>query len=387
MATKSKPTISRFYSLKNILATNSDINLVIGMRSNGKTYGTLKYFLEQYKAERKRFAYIRRWADDLKGFRAEGLFMPLQQEVEKLYGKDYSIVYLRHKYYLCNEAGEKLDIIGYTLALSEAAHTKSVAFENIGYICFDEFIQMAGERKLTDEISKYENTLSTLIRQKQDVKVFLLANTVSKYSPYFSMYGFNIERIAQGSITTNNFTMDDNILTVSLEYCEYIEEIGKNASKYVRSDMIRKGLWEIPPTDDIPSCPNEIIKEQLLFTMEVPDVEDVTVGCYLRTGYWNTLELNKDIAVYEEEKHVRQFLVLRQIERQSKYFHLSQDKSLNYHVYNDLKYFLLDIRDQTNIDVQRELFMGRIFCENMFVADYFNNCWMTYCKMAPRSLL
>mgnify|MGYP006974401196 CR=1 FL=1 len=54
-------------------------------------FGILKYFLTEYKNSKgeARFAYIRRWADDIKGFRSEQLFFPLQHVVEELFGKGY----------------------------------------------------------------------------------------------------------------------------------------------------------------------------------------------------------------------------------------------------------------------------------------------------------
>lgn len=384
--TETKETKNKYYDTRPLLGKNCDINLIIGQRGNGKTYGILKYALETCKEKKCRFAYIRRWADDIKGFRAENLFFPLKKVVESLWGKGYYIQYYRHKYYLCNASGEKIDIIGYTLALSETSHTKSVAFTDVKIILFDEFIQMAGERALQDELLKYENTLSTIIRDAQDVKVFLAANTVSKFSPYFPKYGFDINKVEQGSIVTNKFDMEDVILTVALEYCEYSEDIGKASSKYTTSNMITKGQWEIPPTDDIPHCETEVVKEKLLFSMLEPDT-GVTVGMFLRTGKWNSLELDETVQCYYSKSHIRQFLVIRQIPGRSKYFHLTTDKSLDYHTYNDMKLMINDILDQTGIDVERELFMGRCFCDNMFTADYFYRCYQLYHRQGVRDML
>lgn len=376
----------KYYSLTKILATKADYNLIIGQRSNGKTYACCKFMLEAYKKTRRRFAYIRRWADDLKGFRAEELFSPLADVVEKIFGEGYYIRYYRHKYYLCNEADEKIDVIGYALALSEASHTKSVAYVNVKYILFDEFIQMSGERQLTDERAKFENTLSTIIRDKQDVVIFMCANTVSKFSPYFIYFGIDINKVKQGTIFTKELPIDDSkgILRVSIEYCEYNEEIGKKVSKYTTSKMIRTGQWEIPPTDDIPTVKNEIVKERLLCSFHDPDA-DVNIGCFIRRAIW--YDINNNDLIYKHEKHIREFLVLRQINRRSKYFHLTTDKSLDYHTYNDMGYFLKDIIDGTNIDIEHELFMGRIFCDNMFTADYFNHIWQYYGGIKVRDML
>lgn len=378
----------KYYSLTKILANKADYNLIIGQRSNGKTYACCKYMLQEYKKTGRRFCYIRRWDEDIKAYRAEQLFTPLQPEIERLFGDGYSIIYYRHKYYLIDPAGKKIDVIGYALSLSSASHTKSVAYVDVKYILFDEFIQMSGERTLTDEKSKFENTLSTIIRDKQDIVIFMCANTVSKFSPYFVYFGIDINKVKQGSITTKEIPTDDDkgILKVALEYCEYNEAIGKKVSKYTTSKMIRTGQWEIPPTDDIPTMKNEKVKEKLLCTFHDPDA-DINIGCFIRRSIWSDLVQEPETKIYYERKHTREFLVLRQVERKSKYFHLTTDKSLDYHTYNDMGYFLRDLADTTQIELEHELFMGRIFCDNMFTADYFNHIWQYYGGIKVRDML
>lgn len=377
-----------YYSLDKIKRTKSDIRIVIGQRSNGKTYAVCKEVLEIYKKDRKRFCYIRRWDEDIKSYRAEQLFTPLQPVIEKLFGKGYTVVHYRHKYYLVNEAGEKLDCIGYALSLSSASHTKSVAYVDVKTIFFDEFIQMSGERALRDEKDKFENTISTIIREKQDVVIYLLANTVSKFSPYFIYYGFDINKIKQGDITVNEIPTDDDkgILRVALEYCEYNEDIGKKVSKYTTSKMIKTGQWEIPPTDDIPTVKGEKIIEKLLCTFQVPDVE-VIVGCLVHRAVWVDIQKDETTMLYRHKTHVREFLVLRQVQRRSKYYHICKGKSLDYHTYNDMSYFLNDIKEVSDIDIEHELFMGRIFCDNMYTADYFNRVWQYYGGVKVRDML
>lgn len=378
----------KYYSLTKINNTKADYNLIIGQRSNGKTYAVCKYLIQQYKKTGRKFAYIRRWADDIKGYRAEQLFMPLQAEIERIYGHGYSITYYRHKYYLTDPDGKKQFIMGYALSLSEASHTKSVAYIDIKYILFDEFIQMAGERTLSDEKAKFENTLSTLIRDKQDVVIYMLANTVSKFSPYFIYFGIDINKVEQGTIITKEIPTDDDkgILRVSLEYCEYNPDIGKKVSKYTSSKMIRTGQWEIPPTDDIPTVKGEKVNDKLLCSFHDPEA-DIDIGCFLRRSIWSELVLDPTINIFKTVNHVREFLVLKEVDRRSSYYHLTMDKALDYHTYNDLGYMLRDIKEDTDIDIEHELFMGRIFCENMFTADYFNHIWKHYSGIKVRDML
>lgn len=393
MAKKKIQEKIQYYSLNRILATKPDICMVVGQRHNGKTYDATSLVLKEYKRSRRRFAYIRRWKEDIVAGRGDSLFTKHSKLIEQLFGEGYSVVYYRRRYYLCNEKGEKLDVIGYCLALSEASHTKSNAmYVNIKYIVFDEFIQMAGEQPLRDEISKFENTISSLIRGEEgeldDVIIIMLANTVSRFSPYFIHWGIDINKVNQGDIITKELPTDDDkgVLRVSLEYCEYNPQIGKRSSKYAQSAMINRGQWEIAQSDDIPSVVGEIVKDRLLCSIYNPD-EDVTIGIFLRQSKWVDIQQDPDTLIYFHKVHHRSFLVMRTIEDRSHYFHLTDQKSLTYTQYNDISYFLKDIYDGTGIDIEHELFMGRIFADNMFTADTFNHVWSYYGQMTPRKLL
>lgn len=379
-----------YYSFRNILGKKADVNIVVGQRGNGKSYGLGKIVLDTYKKNKSRFVYLRRWADDIRGYRAEQLFDPLYKYIQELFGEGYTVGYYHKKYYLIDPDNKKVDCIGYALSLSEASHTKSVAYSNVKIIWFDEFIQMSGEPALRDEQLKYENTLSSIIRDKTDVVIFLLGNTVSKFSPYFVKYGIDINKVKQGTIVTQELPTDDDKikLRVALEYCEYNEDIGKKTSKYTTSRMISTGQWEIPLTDDIPSVKGEIIKDKMLFTVKVPDLkDDVIIGCFLRSSKWFTIEQEPNTKLYYNKAHRRQFLIFRSVDKISNYYHLSDEKALNYHTYNDIDYLLNDIKEDTDIDIEKEIFMGRVFCDNMFTADHFYHAWTTYGKIGLRNML
>lgn len=378
---------SIYWNIIHILGKKADFNLVIGQRGNGKTYGVIKYFLQLYKKTKKRFCYIRRWDEDIKAYRMEQLFAPFRNLIDELFGEEFTIQYRNHKFYLVNGNGTKVDTIGYVLSLSSSHHTKSISYTNVGSILYDEFIRMSGEQELKDELSRFDNTLSTIIRgDNTNIVVWMLANTVSKYSPYFLRFGIDINKIEQGSITVKEIPLETGeVLRVALEYCEFNEEASKKISKYSTNAMIKSGKWEIPETDEIPTVPGSIVKEQLLFTIFSEEV-NVTIGCFLRKEKWAEL-IKNDSLLYEPKYHFREFLVLRTVERKSSYFHLSTEKSLKYTEYNDLGIMLKDIKDTTDIDFENELYRGRVFCDNCFTGDYFCNSWIKFGRVAARNLL
>lgn len=379
---------SIYWNIMPLLNTKSDIMLCIGQRGNGKTYGVLKYFLQQYKKTKKRFCYIRRWDEDIKSYRMEQLFTPFRNLIDELFGEEFQIVYKNHKFYLVNGNGTKVDTLGYVLSVSSSAHTKSVAYTNVGFILYDEFIRMTGEQELKDELSRWDNTLSTIIRgDNEDVKVFMLANTVSKYSPFFMRFGIDINKVEQGQILTKEIPLETgDVLKVSLEYCKFNKEASKKISKYSSNAMIKSGKWEIPETDEIPTVANSKVKEQLLFTIYQEEV-NVIIGCFRRIEKWAELQKDDETMLFKPKYHVREFLVLRTIEKKSSYFHLSKEKSLKYTDYNDLTIMLRDIKDNTGIDFDDELYRGRVFCDNCFTGDYFCNAWVNFGRVAARELL
>ena len=225
---------NKYYSLNEILSKNADYNLIVGERSNGKTYSALKYCLSQYIKTGAEMAYIRRWRDDIIGKRAETVFNALIEngEVEKLTDGNYTtIIFSRGKYYLANYDAENKKMIAdkkpfcYNFCLSDVEHDKSTSYPNINNIIFDEFITR--RYYLPDEFVLFMNVLSTIIRDRNGVKIFMLGNTVNKYCPYFDEMGLkNAATMQQGTIDV--YSYGDANLLVALEYCATVEKKKKS---------------------------------------------------------------------------------------------------------------------------------------------------------------
>lgn len=57
--------VQLYYDRTEIDKTEAAYRLIIGQRSNGKTYSILKTIIEQYFTEGKRSAYIRRYQEEI----------------------------------------------------------------------------------------------------------------------------------------------------------------------------------------------------------------------------------------------------------------------------------------------------------------------------------
>lgn len=263
-----------YYSLDKILKTHSEYNLIVGMRSNGKTYACLLHGLREYIQNHSAMGYIRRYREDFVGKRGDQLFSALVEnnEVAKLSNNQWTgIVYRAKRWYLT-----KLEDDGtvtkdetpfcFGFSLTEMEHDKSVSYPNIRTVVFDEFITR--QYYLADEFVLFENVLSTIIRRRTDVTIFMLGNTVNKFCPYFKDMGLrHITEMAPGTIDVYKTVKN---LKIAVEYCAEAElTTGKeNPSNFYFSfdnpklEMITGGIWEL---DIYPHLPNKYTPKDVCF--------------------------------------------------------------------------------------------------------------------------
>lgn len=274
--------MTNYYSTQKIDKKNATYNVIFGERSNGKTYALLLKSLKAYFKDGSQFAYVRRWKEDITGRRAQRLFSGVNdnQEISKLsHGKFTGVHYWAGKFYLCNydDKGKVIygdsDVIGFTFALSDGEHDKSTSFPNITTIIFDEFL--TNRLYLVDEFVLFMNTVSTIVRRRENVKIYMLGNTVNKYCPYFGEMGLDkIQEMEQGSIDVYRYGNSD--LKVAVEYCKSNDDKKERPSnKYFafnnpKLEMITGGAWELSIYPHLPMKykPKDIL---LIFFIEFSD--------------------------------------------------------------------------------------------------------------------
>lgn len=245
----------KYYSLNNILKENATYNMVIGERSNGKTYAVLEYGIKDYCENGNQMALIRRYLEAFTGKRGSQMFEALINNgiIEKYSkGRFTTIVYRASRWWLAKR-DENLDKMilderpfCFAFSLNSTEHDKSSSYPKVKNILFDEFLTR--QNYLNDEFILFMNTLSTIIRENDDVKIFMCANTVNKYCPYFIEMGLNrIEKQEQGTIDIYQY--GESNLKVAVEYCSATQK-GKKSDKYFAFDnpklkMITNGTWEV----------------------------------------------------------------------------------------------------------------------------------------------
>lgn len=265
-----KGSKSVFYSLSAIEKLQAIYNVIIGKRSNGKTYACLEKIIRTYAETGKQGAYLRRYREDFRGKRGDQLFAAhVSNSViyDATNGEWTGVKYYAGRWYFSKyDATLNKDIrdnepFCFGFSLSEMEHDKSTSYPDITTIVFDEFITR--QYYLPDEFVLFMNVLSTIIRGRFDVTIYMLGNTVNKYCPYFKEMGLgHVDEMELGTIDL--YSYGESELTVAVERCDDPES-SKSSNKYFTFDnpslqMITGGAWEI---DIYPHLPMKYVKKDI----------------------------------------------------------------------------------------------------------------------------
>ncbi len=261
-----------YWNPKNILSKNCSYNIIYGERSNGKTYGVLNYALEEYFKDGGELAIIRRMEEDFRGKRGQQMFDGLVANgvIKRLsHGKYNGVKYYSQRWYFKYDAEKKEDSyvddkpFAYAFALSTMEHDKSTSYPKIKRVAFDEFLTR--DRYLYNEFVLFQNVLSTIIRLRDDVVIFMMGNTVNQWSPYYSEMGLtNIRKQKKGTIDV--YTYGESNLRVAVEYTDSPTK-DKKSDKYFAFDnprlqMITNGSWEM---DIYPHLPVKYAPKNIMY--------------------------------------------------------------------------------------------------------------------------
>ena len=274
-----------YYSYDDIDATGAQYRMVIGERSNGKTYGALLKIVENYIINKKQGAYLRRYREDFTGKRGQALFASIVKDghIERLTNGEFnSVAYWAGAWYLQYQDGYQKALrdktpMCYGFSINTMEHDKSSSYPDVNLIVFDEFLSRTFY--LQNEFVLFMNVCSTIIRHKEDVVIYMLGNTVSKYSPYFNEMGITrIKEMKQGEIDV--YKMGQTNLKVAIEYAPELSEDLKSTQDYFAFDnpaldMITNGGWEL---DLYPHMTYKVLPKNIKFIYFI-EFDDELLQC------------------------------------------------------------------------------------------------------------
>lgn len=247
-----------FYSIRPLIKAYPEAYyyIVFGERSDGKTYSSLDYTLERNAKNGEQFAYVRRWGEDVRKKHMSTLFDGhiKEKRIETLFAGQWNQIHYGSGQFFLEKKESDGNVtrsetpIGFTFDLNSMEHYKSNSFPGVTTIIFDEFMSRNGY--LPNEWILFTNTLSTIIRHRNNVKIILLGNTVNKYCPYFSEMGLNhIKDQKPGTVDVYHYGAS-GLQVVCERTPDSSKKGGKPSDVYFAFEnpelkMITSGAWEI----------------------------------------------------------------------------------------------------------------------------------------------
>lgn len=173
-----------FYNFNKILSYNAFLNIIIGERGLGKTYGAIKFVINDFLKHQNEFVYIRRYKTELeKPIKEKHFFDALINNDEF---PDHALRIDRSQLLIDDQ------ILGYAMSLTTASTLKSTSYAKVKNIIFDEFLTDDPKHSyLKNEVHYLLDIIETIGRLR-DMRIFLLGNAVTTINPYFNYFNLTL---------------------------------------------------------------------------------------------------------------------------------------------------------------------------------------------------
>jgi len=162
-----------WYNPNKLLSYNRILNFVIGARGIGKSFAWKEHPIKRFIRHGEQFIYVRRYKPELK--KISNYFTDIRKKFPehdlKVKGREFWI------------DGK---LAGWAIPLSAWQSEKSISYEGVSTIVFDEFIrEKDNSGYLTNEVEALLNLMDTVFRTRDNVRCVCLSNAVSVVNPYF----------------------------------------------------------------------------------------------------------------------------------------------------------------------------------------------------------
>lgn len=170
-----------------------------GGRGTGKTYGALKWAIDNYKSTGERFIYMRRTDRQLEECMRSGNnpFKQINEDynlsIFPLTDKDFGRCYFEaHE----NEKGKLIpssDPYGYMLSLSTIGNIRGLSYSDCSLVIYDEFMKMPTEKTMKNEGFAFADMYESINRNREfkghnPLKVVCLSNANDLANDLFIYY-------------------------------------------------------------------------------------------------------------------------------------------------------------------------------------------------------
>lgn len=234
------------YNIDRLNKENANYNLIIGEKSNGKSYQVKhKEGIEHFLNDKMKFWLLRRWKADITTIWLEKYFSDVN--IEKYTNNEFNYISSFRREIFLSKINEDKKVkrgysIGYYSALSEEQHFSGGSFLDVDRIIFEEFMERGAY--LFHEEEKLQYFYSTIDRKRGTTKMYLLGNTITRVCPYLKAWGLDdvLKEMKQGEIRTKEIDNDGTKVKLAIELCS--SSGGKNMAIGNVAKAINKGAWQ-----------------------------------------------------------------------------------------------------------------------------------------------
>lgn len=260
----------KYYSLDNIKKTKAQYRMLLGEKSNGKSYAVKSELIRDAYLNHRKFVYMRRFREDMKTVDVNAYFAdaPVKDITHHYYDRvvvDKGIIYLAN-YNDEEDKFEKGPDIGRCVYLSGYEHFASQAFPDTYNIVYEEFITQ--RTYIPNEPAQLQKMVSTILRDREGA-VYLVGNTINRVCPYFTEWQLtHTIRQQPGTIEIYKFHRtgaegEEIVTEVAVERCESSNST-TNMFFGRTAEFIVKGGWEVYDKAKLPDDNNFTMLYELL---------------------------------------------------------------------------------------------------------------------------
>lgn len=244
----------QYFTVKQLdsIGRGFDVVFLYSTRSDGKSYAVKsRVLLDAFNNINKegictkQFAYIRRYDLENKDSKIQKYFadMPIQEITDGKY--THLFVYSHSIYFGHIENNKKVkDVkIGDGFSIAGATHNKSEAYPYTDNIIMEEATERTGHY-LYNEPSEFLHAVSTITRNRETAKIYMIANVVSRQCPYFEEWQLHPEKLQDGESNIVTFHDDEEDVTTKLIIYKVLPAGSKSRLFFGRArDNITKGRY------------------------------------------------------------------------------------------------------------------------------------------------
>ena len=227
-----------------VIEPNVSVYVILGQRSDGKTYGIIQESLQHFINTGVPSAYIRRFAESLTKSMLQDLVRPHSGFITKNTDNQYTTAIYKSKRFYLSDFDDNRDTNPclYTFALNTWENAKGSDIGDVHNIIFDEFV--SGNKYLPNEYATFENVISSIVRNRGTARIFLLGNPINQICPYFDEYNIKPHELKPGDVV---YRKSSNGITLKFVYVPPMNPKKLLSAKFFdfgKSDSIKTGYWD-----------------------------------------------------------------------------------------------------------------------------------------------